>query len=163
MRCTFSRRLSENRRVVSDAQLLETSISAMLLRCATRHPEAPAIIAKDRYALSYARLYRQIEGVATWVNEAGISSHDRVAIVLPNGPEMAVASVAVSACAASAPLNPAYRSEEFDFYLSELRAKALLVQRGSKSDAVAVARSLGIPLIQLSSVMDEEAGVFTLN
>ena len=41
---------------------------------------------------------------------------DGASIVLPNGPEMATAFVAISAGATSAPLNPAYRAEELEFY-----------------------------------------------
>ena len=67
------------------------------------------------------------------------------------------------ACAsgvASAPLNPAYRAEEFEFYLSDLNAKALIVDRGSTSPAVEVAAKLGIRVIDLVSA--EAAGSFTL-
>ena len=58
---------------------------------------------------------------------------DRVALVLPNGPEMAVAFLAVSACATCAPLNPAYRQQEFEFYLEDLKPRALLIQDGIES------------------------------
>ena len=92
----------------------------------------------------------------------GIGRNDRVAIVLPDGPEMAVTFVAVAAGATSAPLNPAYRANEFDFYLSDLNAKALVVQAGIESPARAVAQARGIPLIELSPVKDAEAGIFTL-
>ena len=54
----------------------------------------------------------------------------RVAIVLPNGPEMAVAFVGVAAAAICAPLNPAYSRSEFEFYLADLNPKALIVQSG---------------------------------
>ena len=40
------------------------------------------------------------------LNELGIGRGDRVAIVLPNGPEMATAFVAVASAATAAPLNP---------------------------------------------------------
>ena len=57
------------------------------------------------------------------LNALGIGRGDRVAIVLPNGPEMATAFVAVACGATTAPLNPAYRAEEFDFYLTDLRPR----------------------------------------
>jgi oxalate---CoA ligase len=79
----------------------------------------------------------------------GIGRGDRVAIVLPNGPEMATAFVAIAACCASCPLNPAYRADEFEFYLSDLRARALVVERGSSSAALQVAQKLGVRLIEL--------------
>jgi len=92
----------------------------------------------------------------------GMGRNDRVAIVLPNGPEMAVAFVAVAAGATSAPLNPAYRANEFDFYLSDLKAKALIIQSGMDSPAIAVAHARGIPIIELLPALEAEAGIFTL-
>jgi oxalate---CoA ligase len=83
------------------------------------------------------------------LNSLGIVRNDRVAIVLPNGPEMAASFVAVASGATAAPLNPAYRADEFEFYLNDLKAKALLVERGSQSDAVAVATRLGIRVVEV--------------
>ena len=65
----------------------------------------------------------------------GIGRHDRVAVVLPNGPEMAVAILAVAASAACAPMNPAYRAEELDRYFADLRPRALITQAGIDSPA----------------------------
>ena len=71
----------------------------------------------------------------------GIGRGDRVAIVLPNGPEMATAFVSVAAGATTAPLNPAYRAEELDFYLSDLGAEgADRRPRATTGPAVEVAR-----------------------
>jgi acyl-CoA synthetase (AMP-forming)/AMP-acid ligase II len=44
----------------------------------------------------------------------GIGRHDRVGVVLPNGPEMAMAVLSVAASAACAPINPAYGNEELE-------------------------------------------------
>jgi acyl-CoA synthetase (AMP-forming)/AMP-acid ligase II len=44
----------------------------------------------------------------------GIGRRDRVAVVLPNGPEMAVAVLTVVAVAAGVPMNPAYTTEEVE-------------------------------------------------
>ena len=52
-----------------------------------------------------------------------------MAIVLLNEPEMATAFVSVAAAATTAPLNPAYRADELDFYPSDIGAKAILVGR----------------------------------
>ena len=73
---------------------------------------------------------------------------------------MATCFMACASGVASAPLNPAYRAEEFEFYLSDLNAKALIVDRGSTSPAVEVAAKLGIRVIDLVSA--EAAGSFTL-
>lgn len=83
-------------------------------------------------------------------------------MVLPNGPEMAVAFLAVASCATSAPLNPACRANEFDFYLSDLKPKALMIQCDLDSPARAVAQARGLPVIELSPHLEEEAGIFEL-
>ena len=88
---------------------------------------------------------------AAGLRAAGVARADRVAIVLPNGPEMAASFVAVAGAAAACPLNPAYRADEFEFYLSDLHARALLVERGSTSPAVAVAEKLGVRVLELVS------------
>ena len=96
------------------------------------------------------------------LNELGIGRGDRVAIVLPNGPEMASAFISVAAAATTAPLNPNYRRKEYDFYLEDLGAKALLVEAGSASDSVESARSLGITVLELNVPDGARAGEFEL-
>src|SRR6476659_695602 len=94
--------------------------------------------------LTYGALRDLAARTVDTLNAKGIGRGDRVAIVLDNGPEMAVAFLCVAAGATAAPLNPSYRSEEFEFYLSDLNAKALIVEQGSQSPALAVAAKLGI-------------------
>jgi acyl-CoA synthetase (AMP-forming)/AMP-acid ligase II len=90
----------------------------------------------------------------------GIGRNDRVAMVLPNSPEMAASFIAIACGATTAPLNPAYRTEEFEFYLSDLNAKALVILKGMESPALAVAAARGIPVVAL--VPAGKAGDFTL-
>ena len=124
--------------------------------------DAPALSAPGSRALSYRELGRQIDTTVATLNTMGIGRGDRVAIVLPNGPCMATAFLSVAAGAASAPLNPAYRADEFEFYLNDLHAKGLIVEAGSDSPAVEVARKLGIPVIELHADADRGAGAFHL-
>lgn len=122
---------------------------------------APAIRAPERPTLTYAGLRALAAGTVAALNAIGIGRGDRVGIVLPNGPEMATAFVAIAAGATTAPLNPAYKDEEFEFYLTDLKAKALVVQQGVDSPARAVAARLGVPVLEL--VPGEAAGAFTLS
>jgi acyl-CoA synthetase (AMP-forming)/AMP-acid ligase II len=96
------------------------------------------------------------------LNELGLGRGDRVAIVLPNGPEMASAFIALSAGVTTAPLNPAYRRKEYDFYLEDLGAKALVVEVGSESEAIDSARALGAAVIYLQVPEGAPAGIFDL-
>ena len=121
-----------------------------------------AIAAPGRKPLTFGGLQALVDRTVAALNDLGIGRNDRVAILLPNGPEMAAAFVAIGAGATTAPLNPAYRADEFEFYLTDLKAKALLVDEPGDSPAVAIANKLGVPIIRLHAEKDKEAGLFTL-
>jgi len=125
-------------------------------------PERLAILAPERTPLTYGGLREQVGAVIRRLNELGVGRNDRVAIVLPNGPEMAVAFLAIASTATSAPLNPAYRASEFDFYLADLDARALVVLAGDQSPAKSVAGARRIPVIELVPSLEGPAGLFAL-
>ena len=124
------------------------------------NPERPAIGAPGRPALTFAALADLIDATIRRLNDLGLGRNDRIAIVLPNGPEMATCFMAVASGATSAPLNPSYRAEEFEFYLNDLNAKFLIVMRGVNSPALEVAAKLGVPVADL--VPGRTAGEFVL-
>ncbi len=124
--------------------------------------DAPALGAPDRGWLDYAGLRALAGDVRGWLHAAGIGRGDRVAIVLPNGPEMAAAFVTVAQTAVTAPLNPAYREEEFAFYLEDLKARALIVEAGYDGPALAAARRFGLAVLRLSVPEGAPAGRFEL-
>ncbi len=137
------------------------SIYHLLEGNAKKNPQDIAIIAAGRPPLTYSRLFDAVTDVLFKLNAIGIGRNDRVAIALPNGAEMAVAFLTIASCATCAPLNPNYRQSEYDFYLSDLDAKALIFQSGVATFAVEVAKKRGIPLVELSPV-SEAAGLFQL-
>ena len=124
---------------------------------------APALSAPGRQPLSFGGLRALIDDTLAALNSIGIGRNDRVAIVLPNGAEMASCFIACASGVASAPLNPAYRADEFEFYLADLNAKALIVEQGSTSPAVEVAKKTGLRIIELVPELAAGAGSFTLN
>ena len=134
-----------------------------LLEQTERAPNASAIVAPGRLPLSYEALLVQVGEVRATLNSMGIGRNDRVILALNNGPEMAVAFLATAACVTCVPLNPGYRADEFEFYMSRLNAKALIVDSESDSPAKAVARDLGLSIIELSPVADAAAGIFKLS
>ena len=129
---------------------------------ATGAYDAPALGAPGRPPLDYRGLRAVIADTLTTLNALDIGRGDRVAIVLNNGPEMAACYMACASGVTSAPLNPAYRADEFEFYLQYLNAKALIVEAGSASPAVAVAQKLGVRLIDLVAPTDGPAGAYSL-
>src|SRR5215813_2542022 len=130
---------------------------------AKRIPGAPAILALGRAPLTYGHLYQQVDKIGHALRAMGIGRHDRIAVVLPNGPEMAVAILTVAANAACAPMNPAYGAEELDRYFADLRPSALITPAGVDSPACHVARARGIRVLELSAALDAAAGLFTLS
>ena len=129
---------------------------------ATGADVAPAISAPGRQALTFSGLSDLTAQTLAALNALGIGRNDRVAIVLANGPEMAACYIACASGVTSAPLNPAYRAEEFEFYLSDLNAKALIVEPHGNSPVVEVAQRLGVRLIDLVADEGQPAGSFIL-
>jgi acyl-CoA synthetase (AMP-forming)/AMP-acid ligase II len=134
----------------------------LLKNQARRIPDAPAILAPGRAPLTYGRLYQHVDEMEGRLRAMGIARHDRVAVVLPNGPEMALAFLTAAASAVCAPLNPAYGAEELDRYFADLRPRALITQAGIDSPARRAALSHAVRVIELSTAVDGEAGLFTL-
>ena len=123
--------------------------------------DAQAIAAQGAPPLTYAAFRALVSDTIATLNGLGIGRNDRVAIVLPNGPEMATAFVAIASGATSAPLNPSYRGDEFEFYMDDLKAKALVVEAGSASPALEAAKKLGIAILTLTP--SGAAGAFVLS
>ncbi|MFK7868131.1 MAG: acyl--CoA ligase [Roseobacter sp.] len=139
---------------------MHTTIQALI---ADQPADAKVFGAPGREWLTYAGLWDLSAEVKASLNGFGIDRKDRVAIVLPNGPEMAAAFITVAQTATTAPLNPAYREEEYDFYLSDLGAKALIVMEGYDGPALAAAVKASMVIIRLSVPADAPAGYFTLS
>ncbi|RYH12101.1 acyl--CoA ligase [Tropicimonas sp. IMCC6043] len=135
------------------------TISGMI---AAAKDDAPAIGAPGRDWMDYAGLKRLGTEVAATLHAAGIGRGDRVAIVLPNGPEMAAAFLTIAQWATTAPLNPAYREEEFGFYLEDLKARAIVLPEGADGPALSAARRFDLPVLWLTADPDAAAGRFTL-
>ena len=85
-----------------------------------------AIIVPGVTRLSYGDLLDQVKSLKNELLSRGITKTDRIAIVLPNSIEFVVTFLAVSAIATVAPLNPLYKSGEFDFYIRDVNAKGLI-------------------------------------
>ncbi|HSB15774.1 MAG TPA: AMP-binding protein [Bryobacteraceae bacterium] len=125
------------------------TIGHLLAEAAQRRPEDAAILAPGRAPWSYGQLHDIVRNAAAGLREAGVTRPDRVAVVLPNGPEMAAAFLSVASAAVCAPLNPAYGKSELLFYLSDLKARALIIEEGSESPAAEAAAELNVPVIHL--------------
>ena len=91
-----------------------------------------------------------------------ISNKDRAAIILPNGPYMASSFLAISSYMSAAPLNPNYKSDEYEFYLNDLKRKIVLVAPNSKNSVVDVAKKLKIPICEIEIKKTQPTAFFDL-
>jgi len=85
--------------------------------------------------LSYGALKRQVEAVAEALAAAGVGRGDRIGLALPNGLPNVVTFLAASQAGTAAPLNPAYKEDEFRFYLEDTNAKVLLLPPDGADEA----------------------------
>lgn len=85
------------------------------------------VVPEDNLKITYAELRRQVLVLAETLAGLGIGRGDRIGMALPNGLPVIVTFLAASLAGTAAPLNPAYREEEFKFYLDDTSAKLLLL------------------------------------
>ncbi len=134
---------------VSSAGSRFPSISALLRHQAAHAARAPALLAVAGDVLDYDTVLRRVSALIAALIGEGVAPGQRVAIVLPNGTDMALAALGVASYTACAPLNPAYQTADFEFYLGDLDARALLTTVGFDTPARRVAAAHGIPVIEL--------------
>ncbi|MEA2464194.1 MAG: hypothetical protein QOJ98_1941, partial [Acidobacteriota bacterium] len=128
---------------------------------AGRSPSHLALLAPGLVPLTHGQLIRQVDETVVRLNALGLGRSSRIAMVLPDGAEMAAAFLCVSAGATCLPVNPTLRARELESAFARSSPDALLVPAGSASPAVVVAHARGVPVLELRPVM-REAGRFTL-
>jgi len=141
-------------------QIDHLTIHAVLGERAEQTPDAPAIAAPGRPPLRYRALWAQVERCLSTLNGLGIGRGDRVAIALPQGPEMAVTCLSVASGAIAVPLNPDGQEADFELLFEEVKPTALVAQEGIESPARRAALKRGISVLELVPRGDGSAGEF---
>jgi len=140
----------------------DLSLQQLLAARAAERADVAAILAPGRLSLSYGRLRAHVEETIRTFRSCGIDKEDRVAVVLPQGPEAITAILAVTAGAICLPLNPSYRAAEFHGFFSRLRARALVIQAGLDSPARAEGEAQGLRVLELIPRPEAASGLFDL-
>jgi len=109
--------------------------------------------------LTYGALRRQVEAVASALAAAGVTRGDRVGSALPNGFANIVTFLAASTAGTAAPLNPAYKEDEFRFYLEDTNARVLLLP----PDGLDEARRAAGDRVRILTVETDASGAVTLS
>jgi acyl-CoA synthetase (AMP-forming)/AMP-acid ligase II len=126
----------------------DETLAVLFTRPAERR--TPALVSpEDGRTMSYSALEQHVSVLAGRLASVGVARGDRVALVLPNGPEFVQILLAITTLgAAAAPLNPAYTVDEHSFYLGDLQPRMLLVPAGEMQAARQAAGS-GVALVEV--------------
>src|SRR6185436_5204528 len=135
------------------------STPTTLLGLLTAPDDQIALIQPDAgIRITYGGLRKQVQDVASALAGAGVRRGDRIGMALPNGIPNVVTFLAAAMAGTAAPLNPAYKEEEFKFYLDDTNAKVLLLPPDGIDDA---RRAAGTTVPILTVDMDA-SGTVTL-
>jgi acyl-CoA synthetase (AMP-forming)/AMP-acid ligase II/acyl carrier protein len=134
-----------------------------LLGCHARTaPDGNAILGSRLPPITYGALWASANDTLHRLRSVGVGRSDRVAVILPDGPESAVAMIAVASGAVCVPLNPGFTADECQHYFAELRVAALVTRPDMESDGLRVAHTLGIPVIDLWTGPNGAVGAFSI-
>jgi acyl-CoA synthetase (AMP-forming)/AMP-acid ligase II/acyl carrier protein len=138
------------------------AIADLLFDHGQTSPDRAAILAPGRDPMTHGALWTQTRDVVRALRNLGVGRTDRVAVVLPGGPEAAVAMVTVAASSVCVPLNQALTEDEYGRYLGELRLKALLTSADANPAGRRVAQAMGISVIDILPQTNQGAGSFRI-
>jgi acyl-CoA synthetase (AMP-forming)/AMP-acid ligase II len=114
-------------------------------------PEAIALTFPGGHALTYLELDRRLRTMRREAAGAGLGPGEIAALVLPNGPDLITAFLAVAGIGAAAPLDPSSTESEFRYYLNRMGARMVIVPDNATSPAIAAAGALRIPVLRIRS------------
>ncbi len=113
--------------VPSQVEPAVDSLPWLLLRAAERDPQAPALTFFGRF-FTYRELSEQAARLAQAWKQAGLAPGDRVALLLPNCPQLVVAyHAALRLGAVVVMLNPLLSPKELGYQLADSGARRLVV------------------------------------
>ena len=118
------------------------------------------ILPEQNISITYGGLRQQVQAVAEQLAAAGVGRGDRVATSLTNGLPVIVSFLAASVAGTAAPLNPAYKEDEFRFYLEDTAAKVLILPADGADDARRAAVARGVPILTIDM---DAAGTVSLS
>jgi acyl-CoA synthetase (AMP-forming)/AMP-acid ligase II/thioesterase domain-containing protein/acyl carrier protein len=141
---------------------MSTDLLTQLRQVAAADPSRIALCSVAQPPASFGGLVDQLDAVMATFRRAGVTWDSRVATLLPNAPDTAVAILALAASAIAVPLNPAMTGAELAQLLGAAEVTHLLARRGDRA-AAALAASLGRGLIALEPAAVGPTGSFTLH
>ncbi len=105
----------------------------------------------ERQTVIYSCLISQTRSLAAGLQRLRIQKGDRVAIYLPNSPELIVSFYGIwRAGAVVVPCNPMFKEQELETQVRDADACLMIASGEGAATAAAVAKKIGIPLVLTS-------------
>src|SRR5262245_33475796 len=121
------------------------------------HDQAALVTAESGDVLTYERLHDEVAVLARRLASVGVGRGSRVGLVVPDGPDFLLVLLALVALGATAaPLNPAYKRDEYAFYLDDLEPELLLAPADG-GEAVREAAGDSVRTVEIGALPEREA------
>src|SRR3954469_190439 len=125
------------------------NLAALMTGAAAHHADRPALRLGDA-EVTYGALDEMSARVAGFLRERGVGPGDRVALMLPNVPQFALAYYgALRLGAIVVPMNPLLKRREVRFILADAGAAAVFALDGLDEHARAGAQDAGAACVAL--------------
>jgi acyl-CoA synthetase (AMP-forming)/AMP-acid ligase II/thioesterase domain-containing protein len=127
-----------------------STIAAAIGMRAALHPDRAAIFSAGRPPLSFGCLELAVRKIGGDLRAAGAGPATRIGVMLPHGPDAAVAAIAVAAHAICYPLNPALNQSELEVELRRAGLDMVLVEERAAARFAALASA--VTLLHLRAI-----------
>ena len=140
--------------IPNQLELLDTTLYDFLAHSAKRYPDNEAILFLN-HRLTYSQLKDRVDRFATALHELGLQKGSRVAIMLPNCPQIVIAYYAVMRIGAIAiMINPLYTERELTYQLKDCQAEAILVLDQLQPKVTNILPKLSLKLLITTGIQD---------
>ncbi|MEP2715158.1 non-ribosomal peptide synthetase [Pseudophaeobacter sp.] len=112
-----------------------------------------ALICAETGVLTGSTCLAAVDQVIAGIAEAGTAPGARIAIIAPLAHQATIGFLAALHCHVAAPLNPDYTTDEFLFYLNDLKPGLVLIGAGASAAAQAALEVGGFASLQLDDEM----------
>lgn len=141
-----------------DENKCQLTIAELLSEQATRHGESPALLAPGRLPLSYEELWLHVSRAALYIAALKSDPKDRVALVLPNGVDLAVVFLAIASTGPCVPLAENLPDAVYRDAFTDLEIKAVILIDSEGSPIRKIAEELNLQIVDW--VLEQKGGAF---
>jgi len=138
-------------------------ITDLVTRWAQSHPDRTALVMPDETILNYGDLETAFTSVSRFLSDRGLNRKKRIAVIMPNGPEMVVAFLAITQVAIYVPLNPDLSTNELVRHLDITGADAIMVRQDESPGIGHDLAAFNLPVIKMCSYRHGSDANFVVN